>query len=141
MEGSTKMRVLAIVMLSIVLVLLGCGASSPSATQSAAVTGTVTYREKIALPADAVINIKLIDASRADAPAVTISEQNIITGGKQVPFPFELKYDPSRIDTRMSYSVRAVITQDGRLLFTTDTTYRVITGGNPVSVELVLKKV
>jgi putative lipoprotein len=72
---------------------------------------------------------------------VTISEQNIITGGKQVPFPFELKYDPSRIDTRMSYSVRAVITQDGRLLFTTDTTYRVITGGNPVSVELVLKKV
>ena len=41
------------------------------------VTGSVTYRERIALPPTAVVQVRLVDVSRADAPAVLIAEQVI----------------------------------------------------------------
>ena len=67
------------------LLLASCGTS-------AAVTGTVTYRERIALPPEGVVvTIKVEDVSRADAPAVTIGEQIIENPGHQVPIPFEIE--------------------------------------------------
>lgn len=105
------------------------------------VAGTVTYLEKIALPAGAVVEVKLLDVSKQDAPAVAIGEQIITTSGQQVPFPFEIKYNSTAIDTRFIYAVRATITVDGKLWFTTDTRYAVITQGNPSKVDLVLKRV
>lgn len=103
-----------------------------------AVTGTVTYRQRSALPPTAVLNIKLIDVSRADAPSTTIAEENIETAGKQVPIPFQLEYEARQIRERNRYAVRAEISDGGRLLFTTDTNYPVITQGNPKTVELTL---
>ena len=116
------------------------GATSTPATE-AKVTGSVTYREKIALPTGAVVQVKLLDVSKQDAPAVTIGEQVITTTGNQVPFSFEIKYNPTAVDPRYSYSVRASITVEGKLWFTSDTSYPVITRGNPSTVEMILKKV
>ena len=114
-------------------------AQIPSA--SAKVTGTVTYRERMALPPNAVVQVSLQDISRADAPAVVLGEQTITTGGAQVPIPFEIAYDPAAIDQRMTYSVRARITVDGQLLFTSTTATLVITRGNPSDVEIVVQRV
>ena len=58
-------------------------------TQDNVVSGTVTYRQRIALPATAALTVKLVDVSRADASATTIVEQRIDTAGKQVPFSFD----------------------------------------------------
>jgi ABC-type transporter Mla MlaB component len=66
--------------------------------QEARVTGTVTYLQRIALPPGAVLEVKLLDVSRADAAAVTIAQQLIEPAGRQVPIAFELRYDPSRIE-------------------------------------------
>ncbi len=44
------------------------------------VTGSITYRERIALPPSAVVAVKLVDVSLADAPAVLIAEQIIRNG-------------------------------------------------------------
>ena len=106
-------------------------------------TGTVTYREKIALPAEGVVvTVKVEDTSRMDAPAVTIGEQIIENPGHQVPIPFEIKYDPGDIDERYTYSMRVRIEVDGKLWFTNTTSYRVITDGYPTSnVEVILEKV
>ncbi len=41
-------------------------------TGVARVTGTVTYRERIALSPTAVIKVQLVDASRADAPDIVL---------------------------------------------------------------------
>jgi uncharacterized lipoprotein YbaY len=106
------------------------GATTPEL--SAKATGTVTYREWIALPPNAVVQISLQDISRADAPAVVLGEQTITTGGAQVPIAFEIAYDPTAIDQRLTYSVRARITVDGQLLFASTTATLVITRGNPV---------
>jgi putative lipoprotein len=58
-----------------------------------------------------------------------------------VPLPFELRYDPAKIDSTHTYAVRATITSAGRTIFTTDAAYHVITRGNPAQVELVLVRV
>lgn len=104
------------------------------------VTGTVTYRERIALPSDASVRVRLLDVSAADAPAVVIGEQVIPTHGKQVPFRFAVPYPQSAIRELGSYAVAAIILDDsGEGLFTTGMNVPVITGGNPVSdVNIVL---
>ncbi len=112
------------------------------ALSEARVTGTVTYRQRIALPPDAVVDVWLQDVSRANAPAVLLGHQTIVAGGRQVPFAFEIKYDPSWITANAMVVVRATITVGGRLMFTTTTVQRVITGGYPSEgIELVLQQV
>ena len=106
-------------------------------TQDNVVSGTVTYRQRNALPANAVLIVKIVDVSRADASAIVINEQRIDTAGKQVPIDFDITYDRSKIQDRNRYAVQAEIRDNaGRLLFITDTSYPVITQGNPRNVEI-----
>lgn len=108
--------------------------------QISRVTGTVTYRERMALPPTAVIEVTLEDVSRADAAAVVIAEQKITAGGKQVPFSFDLAYDPSTIAANGRYAVRARILNSGHLMFTNTEAYPVITGGKPASADIVVTR-
>jgi uncharacterized lipoprotein YbaY len=105
----------------------------------ARVTGTVAYLERIALPPTAVIKVQLVDVSRADAPAVVLGEQITQAAGKQVPFSFEIPFDPAKIEPQYSYAVQARIEQDGTLRFISDRHYAVITRGAPTRVDIVLR--
>jgi putative lipoprotein len=104
------------------------------------VTGTVTYRERIALPAGAVISVKLLDVSRQDVAAEVISEQKITTTGQQVPIPFKLAFNPAKIQANHFYAVRAEIKIKDKLAFTTTKSYPLITNGHPLEVNLVLQQ-
>ena len=104
------------------------------------VTGSVTYRERIALTPGTIVDVKLLDVSLQDVEAKVISEQ-IIEVEHQVPIPFELIYDPSQIDPRMTYAVRATIRDGEELLFTTDRSYPVLTRGKGDQVDLVLIRI
>lgn len=117
------------------------GGSRQEGSQDARVTGTVSYRQRMALTRSAVIEVKLIDVSRADAPSVTIAEQTIKPAGRQVPIVFELAYDPQRIDPRGSYSIQVRILDRNRLRFTNTDAYPVITGGHPNKVNVIVKPV
>lgn len=110
-------------------------------TQDNVVSGTVTYRQRVALPSAAVLYVRLLDVSRADAPAITVAEDRIEMAGKQVPVSFEFAYDRVKIQERNRYVIRAEIRDGERLLFTTDTSYPVITQSNPKTVEIVLAQV
>lgn len=114
-------------------------AAGNSTAQQSTVTGTVTYRMRIALAPTAVVKVQLLDVSRADAPATVIAEQIIETKGKQVPIPFSLTYDPAQIKENMRYQVRAQIMIDGNLAFTSTQAYSVITQGNPKQVEILVQ--
>lgn len=117
--------------------------SSPAAggTAQLRVTGTVTYRERIALDPAADIVVQLLDVSLMDAPSKVLAEQRIKANGKQVPFAYELKVDAARIDPRMRYAVSARITRGEQLLFINDTQYSVLTQGGATSADLVLVRV
>ncbi|WP_419554537.1 YbaY family lipoprotein [Candidatus Poriferisodalis sp.] len=104
----------------------------------ASVRGSITYRERIALTPDAVVTIQLRDTSYADAASVLIAEQ-IISNPGQVPIDFNVRYVSDEIDDRNTYSIAVVITEgDGRMAFTNDTAYDVITRGNPRHVDMTL---
>jgi putative lipoprotein len=102
------------------------------------VSGTVAYRERMALPPGAVIEVQLSDVSVQDVAAPLIAKTTINPEGRQVPLAFELRYDPAQIDAKRSYAVRATIRSDGQLLFTTTSGSHVITQGNPARVALML---
>ena len=115
------------------------GAPEPAAG-TGKVSGTITYRERMALGPDATVEVELRDVSLQDAPSITIAKVTI-TGPGQVPVSFEIEYDPSAIDERATYAVRATINDRGQMLFTNTTAYDVITRGNPTHVDMVLERV
>ncbi|WP_063653396.1 YbaY family lipoprotein [Aliivibrio fischeri] len=111
-----------------------------AATQS--VTGTVGYRERIALPANAVVTVTLEDISLADAPSKTITEQTFEVGENSSPFAYSLEFNTADIQANHRYAVRATIKVDGKLRFTTDTNYAVITDeATTLNQDLLLKGV
>ncbi len=99
---------------------------------AAAVTGTVIYLERIALPPTAQVNVQLQDVSRADAAATVLAEQ-VIDGASGPPYAFSLSYDPAMIVDTGRYAVRVQIKDGDQLLFTSTQSYPVITQGNPTS--------
>ena len=133
-----RLQVIPLVVAFSVLALTGCSSMNPVAS----VTGSLTYLERIALPVNAEITVQLQDVSLADAPAKIIGEQKFLSDGKQVPFSFEVKYNPAEIIDNHTYVVRAEIRVDDQLWFTTTQAYAVITRGNPTTgIELILSKV
>ncbi len=130
-----------IVLPGLLLLISTSGAQAGGTDPGAAtmVTGTVSYRERIALPPNAVILVQLRDVSLQDVAARLISEQ-IIKPEHSIPIPFALPYKPGDIDERMTYSVFASIRSGDRLLFVTDHSYQVLTRGQSNHVDLVLIK-
>ena len=124
-----------------VLLIAGCAVGVQSPMQPTTLKGTVTYRERIALPPSAVVKVQLVDVSRADAPAVVLGEQVIRAEGRQVPFAFEIAYDPKRIEARFTYAVQARIEVDGQLRFINDQRYAVLTRGAGDRADLLLRAV
>ena len=105
---------------------------------NASVKGTVTYRERLALTPDATLIVELRDVSYADAAAPLIARQTI-SGPGQVPITFDVRYNREDITSRNTYGVSArIVESDGRLAFTNDTAYDVITRGNPGKVDMLL---
>jgi putative lipoprotein len=115
--------------------------SGAFANNTATVSGTVGYRERIAMPENAILTVELQDIPRPGAPAQIIAEEKLMLGGRQVPLPFELTYKPSHIHPDHTYAVSARITVNGHLRFQNATTYPVITLGNPNKVDLLLQAV
>lgn len=107
----------------------------------ATVTGTVSYRERVALPADAVVEISIVDASLADSATKVVASANVPAAGRQVPLTFDIHYDSRSIEQRHLYIIRANIRSGDHLLFASDVIRGVITQGNPTQVDLVLSRV
>jgi putative lipoprotein len=112
----------------------------PVSPEFAYVKGTLTYRERMALPGDVVIEVQLQDVSLADAPATVLATQRI-TSPSQVPIAFTLAYRSAAIDERNRYAVQARIEQGGRLLFINDTHTPVLTYGGGDRVDMLLVRV
>ncbi|RWO92087.1 YbaY family lipoprotein [Mesorhizobium sp.] len=86
--------------------------------------GEVMYRERIALPPNAVLSVQLADVSLADATAAVIGERKVAPAG-QVPIKFEISFVPQVIRPHLTYALQARITVDDRLLFISDMRHQV----------------
>lgn len=120
------------------------GCARPAATSSAVAAarelkGTVSYRERIALLPGATLTVKLVDVSRADAPAEVISARTITVAG-QVPIAFSLPYNASAIQPGHRYAVQAELRADGMRWINTDH-YGVFGEGDPAEPAVLVRRV
>jgi putative lipoprotein len=105
------------------IALVGCSETeAPAApeveteTEMAVLKGEAFYRERIALPPRATLIVRLEDVSRMDVASTVLAEYTEELDSPP-PYPFELEYDPSVIDERMSYNVRATIKAGEKRVF------------------------
>lgn len=80
-------------------------------------SGTVTYRERMALPAGAVLLVRLEDVSLADAPAKVLAESWQQIQG--VP-PLSYVLHVPELESSRRYNLHAEIRSGDQLLFTTE---------------------
>ncbi|MFV0512160.1 MAG: YbaY family lipoprotein [Jhaorihella sp.] len=102
------------------------------------VTGSVTYRERIAVPPGAVLEVRLADVSRMDVAANILSLQRFALD--HVPFAFALGYDDALIEPALSYAVQAEILHGGDVLYRSTRSYPVLTRGAGDSVDIVVER-
>jgi putative lipoprotein len=121
----------AAVALATLLAIAGCGGrGAPAGQAEAHLTGTVVYRERMALPPGGRVEVRLEDVTEVGAPAEEVASQTIATDGKQVPIAFELHYPLNGIQPTHRYAVRAsIVSADGELLFTSAEHKAVFTDG------------
>lgn len=101
------------------------------ASRSYAVNGTVSYRERLILPADSVIVVRLEDVTRGQAYPDVIAEQRIVpnsTAVTQFSLPYQYPVNPNA-----TYVVNAWIEQGGRIMFRNNKVYQVLTKTAPTS--------
>lgn len=102
-------------------------------------TGTVSYRERIALPPSAMVEVKLVDVSLADTPARTLARTSV-RSGRQVPIPYRLRYDDRSVKPTGRYALEARISVNGRLWFL-NTTHHAVTAGEPLNGDIQVDRV
>ncbi|MGF1737401.1 YbaY family lipoprotein [Photobacterium satsumensis] len=121
-------RVFALISaLAVALVVSACTSLIEQDADLEMVKGTLTYKERIALPDNARITVTLADVSKMDVAAEVLSSQAFLADGKQVPFEYQLNFSRQEIIPNHTYAVSARIEVDGKLLFITDTANHVLT--------------
>ena len=105
------------------------------------VRGTVSYRDRSALPPDAEVYVWIMDASPGMMTQVILAEATVKTNGRQVPIPFGLSFDASRVVPSHPYAVKAVIRSNGQTLYESPREPRIVTLTGPVSVDLIVSRV
>ncbi len=126
------------IFICLTLFLAGCIQGEKTGTEQAVISGTISYRERIALLPGFKARVLLEDVSRADAPATIIAEKIFeITG--QVPVRFDLVYDPDKIVDRHRYGIRAqFLDPEGRLRWTTNDFYSFDASNNTGDIQLLV---
>lgn len=120
------------------LLLAAAVPATPALAAPRVMRGTVFYRERMALPPTAVIEVTLVDISLADAPSRTIAKTRV--SGRRIPARWTLRFDDRRIEPRNRYALQARITDGGQLLFINTTQHTVLAGG-PDDTEILVERV
>lgn len=90
--------------------------ATPALADPVTLTGEITYRERIALPPNAELRVRLIDTRRPDAPA-TVDAAGAIARPGRVPLTFTLNFDDGLIDPDHDYALLAEIIAAGEVWF------------------------
>lgn len=113
----------------------------PVAPTSGSINGTASFGSAPSLPADAVLILQLRDPSHdPDDPASVLAEERIPIGGRAVPIPFALKFDPSNANGKIPFAVSASIRGRGKLLFVLVKAVSIPDITNPAPVHLALSR-
>jgi copper homeostasis protein (lipoprotein) len=122
-------------MLKIVVFAAGLAVLAGAAAAEDVVTGSALYRERIAMPENAVFVAELVERMSGDIVASMRREK-----AGNPPYAIHIVYDPAKIEDKLGYGVRASVVVDGTPMFTTFDMPDVITRGAPREVKIVMRK-
>lgn len=103
-------------------------------------TGTAYYRERIALPPNAVFTAMLEGVSLMDVASVVLGSVSLDPAGSP-PFAYTIAYDNEAIKPGHRYNIRAKITVDGQLIFISDSMHPVLSEDSPAEPKVRMVKV
>jgi uncharacterized membrane protein/uncharacterized lipoprotein YbaY len=112
------LQVAALVMLAGCAKTQGITTMSPMQAGELPVIGTLSYRARIALPADARAIVEVREGDGPDDPVV--AERRIDLDGKQMPVVFELRVDRARLAEGRRYFARGGLIVEGRPAWATE---------------------
>lgn len=113
---------------TVLALFLGTAAACDSSGSSGAITGEVRFAREVALPEGAVVTVRLLDTSLADASAVELG-RDVIENADRLPVRFRIEYDRGRISDRAEYTLSADVRHGDDLLYVNDTVHPVLTRG------------
>ena len=128
---------LMIAMLGAALLAACGGEGGKNGRTMPAVTGTVQFDQRVTVPPDATLNVRLVDASNVNQKAQTVASTTVTQLGRP-PIAFAVEYEKGRIDSARNYTIEADIRQGTDVLFLTGAKYQVLTQGKGNHVDLVL---
>ena len=103
--------------LFLLLLLVACSPAPEEPEPPSVISGTVVYRERMALPPDAMVTVRLEDVSRMDVAAELLAETRF-PAESGPPYAFSLAFDPGQVLEGRRYALRASISLGDRLMFT-----------------------
>ena len=125
------------VLLIVVSVLFqDCQAGKTADTKKLKVS--VFYRERIMLPTGSELTVTLADVAKMDVAAEVIATKTIPAEGGP-PFEVSLDYDPSSLNDRGKYAVRASIKKGEELLFTSTEHIEAFKNPEDIPVEIMVR--
>jgi len=127
-------------LIAAVLSLVTCAAAGADEGDFRTLAGSVVLRQPAALPAGTVLTVTLEDVSLADAPAVTLAQNQFEVTDQRPPIPFTLIYPTPAVRPGSVYGARARLMLGDRLLYTT-TERNSVDPLNPAPIELVVDPV
>jgi len=98
------------------MAMMGKSGSSPQSSAAASIVGVVSYRERFALPADAEVEVVLVNLTRS---RTVVASTRFVTGGSQVPLPFRLRYAAGAAPHGGRYALEGRIRVAGQVRFST----------------------
>ncbi len=109
-----------------------CGSGS-----AGVISGEVRFAREVDLPEGAVVTVRLLDTSLADAASVELG-RDVIENAERLPVRFRIEYDPDEVSDRNEYSLSARVELGDDLLYINDTVHTVLTRGAPRNSDVVV---
>ncbi|QYJ87366.1 YbaY family lipoprotein [Shewanella mesophila] len=114
---------------AMVATLSGC--ATPNA--GVEIQGEIWFKERIALPSDAVLTVQVKDVSLMDAPAVVIAE--LERSDVTTPAPFQFMIPADQFEQGHTYAIGAKISLGDKLMFINTQSYPIDVGSQaPMSI-------
>jgi putative lipoprotein len=94
-------------------------ADLPAEPAAVVIAGRITNQEKVALAPSVVVQIQVVDLSRADAPATVVASTEVHPAGGQIPLSYRIAVQRSEFRPDRRYQVNVRITEGKVLRFIT----------------------
>lgn len=107
--------------------------------QGGHVRGSVSYLERMLLPENAEMTVRLLDVSRSESEPEVIAQESTRLAGAP-PFAFDLRFDPAKTAGKGTYAIDAEIRVGDKREFATPGPKRIAIGDAEPAIEIIVKR-